>query len=79
MMVIFCPNCQNRLEVPEEFSGEKLQCPYCEVKFIIESEEETLPKIVETAPVIAQAVEPGYLDSQLPGCMEINWIRIVQK
>lgn len=57
MMVIFCPNCQNRLEVPEEFSGEKLQCPYCEVKFIIESEEETLPKIVETAPVIAQAVE----------------------
>lgn len=22
---------------------------------------------------------PGYLDSQFPGCMEINWIRIVQK
>ena len=35
-MIIYCPKCNEELELPDEALGCKLQCCYCNVKFIID-------------------------------------------
>ena len=35
-MIIYCPKCNEKLELPDDAFGRKLQCCYCDVKFIID-------------------------------------------
>lgn len=42
-MNINCPNCQEALEIGEDYIGRKGQCPYCQHKFIIEAPIHDLP------------------------------------
>jgi hypothetical protein len=35
--IISCPSCQRKLQVPESFAGQKVQCPTCNAQFTAEA------------------------------------------
>lgn len=50
-MHLQCPNCQQTLQVPEQYIGQQMQCPLCKNTFTVPGTPETS---VPTAPPVAQ-------------------------
>jgi hypothetical protein len=51
--IITCPNCERKLQVPEEFLGQTVQCPECRHMFVAASSSVTsqpLPSATPTSP-----------------------------
>ena len=40
---MYCDNCNQKLEVPSELIGKKIECPECHHKEIVPAEDEPLP------------------------------------
>ena len=48
-----CPNCRNVLEVPENYAGQQMQCPYCQQIFVAAgSQPPTVPAPLRQAPMV---------------------------
>ena len=43
-MKIPCPNCNQRLDIPEELSGQTIECPACNSSIIISDSDTLVPE-----------------------------------
>ena len=53
-----CPNCQRKLQVPEQYLGQKVQCPECQHLFIATTMAVSAQPIPAPAPPPAGAAKP---------------------
>jgi hypothetical protein len=58
--IIRCPSCQRQLQVPENFAGQKVQCPKCATTFVAAGPGAALPAVAH------DAVEPPPPDWEPP-------------
>src|SRR5439155_11562176 len=52
-MNLLCPNCQKMLMVPEQYAGQRMQCPLCSSQFTVPA----LPSVPASSPM--NPTEPG--------------------
>lgn len=60
MSLIACPGCQHRLTLPEDFVGQRVQCPKCLIEFEANA---TLVPAMEVDPPIPPAILPESVPS----------------
>src|SRR4051812_48850795 len=64
MLVIYCPECQNEIKVPEEAEGKKIRCKECDHVFTVEPPPKAKParpakKAVPAKPAAAKPAAPA--------------------
>lgn len=58
--IITCPECQRKLQVPESFFGQQVQCPECAHQFVANPHSES----VQATPPVAASRAPARSDSE---------------
>ena len=47
-IIMYCENCNQKLEVPSELIGKEIECPECHHKEIVPAEDEPLPPAADS-------------------------------